>query len=193
MIKKMRGGVVLFSAVAALFAMFAWSGAAMAQTQKILVIDQARLVKASKAGQAIATQAKTMQTKFNKEIAAERAKAKQAGEKYKKNKEVYSPEQRKTELEKLRKLGIKLRGLQVQRTRELQLAVAGGEKQILDALRPIISDIVKERKATLLLDTFIIMYADNSINITDEAMKRLDAKLKTVKLQKVAAKAPKKK
>ncbi len=68
------------------------------------------------------------------------------------------------------------------RKRELDQAYAYGMKEVQRALTVIIAEIAKERGFNLVLPQGRIVFADNSLNITDEALRRLNSRLPSVKV-----------
>ena len=68
------------------------------------------------------------------------------------------------------------------RKRELDQAYAYGMKEVQRALTVIIAALAKERGFNLVLPNAQIMFADSSLNITDEALRRLNAQLPSVKV-----------
>jgi len=65
-------------------------------------------------------------------------------------------------------------------------------KKVEDGLRAVLLDIASERKLDLILVKGAVLYNDSSRDLTQEALKRLDAKLPSVTIDKPAAlpKAP---
>jgi Skp family chaperone for outer membrane proteins len=55
-------------------------------------------------------------------------------------------------------------------------------KKVEDGLRSVLLDLATERKLTLILQKGAAPYYDSDLDLTAEAMKRLDAKLPTVKV-----------
>ncbi len=49
-------------------------------------------------------------------------------------------------------------------------------------LNPILKDYMKEKKIRIVLDKKSILLADENLNITQDIMKSLNAKLKSIKL-----------
>lgn len=197
-------------------------GKAAAQSQAIvLVVDQRAIIQSSEAGKSISTQVKTMRDAVSKELQAERdkvlkaaetAKASEDGfrkdvEAFQKEAGVMSPDQRaakektlKAKAEELNKgresiqqLARKAEELRIQRARELQKSISDATNELAKVLRPILEEIVAERKATLLIDKNDVMFSAPEFDVTDEVKKRLDAKLKTVKVEKASLPPPPKK
>ncbi|MGE5540081.1 MAG: OmpH family outer membrane protein [Gemmatimonas sp.] len=65
-------------------------------------------------------------------------------------------------------------------------------KKVEDALRSVLMDIAKEKKLNLILVKGAVLYYDSEMDLTQDALKRLDAKLPSVTIDKPAAlpKAP---
>ncbi len=68
------------------------------------------------------------------------------------------------------------------RKRELDQAFAYGMKEVQRTLTMIIAALAKERGFNLVLPHGQIVFADSSLNITDEALRRLNAQLPSVKV-----------
>ena len=54
--------------------------------------------------------------------------------------------------------------------------------ELLKNLNPILKDYMKEKKIRIVLDKKIILLADENLNITNDIMKLLNQKLKSIKL-----------
>lgn len=74
-----------------------------------------------------------------------------------------------------------------QEIRKVESGKASANEQILKVLSPILKDIMNEKKATIVVDRRSILIGSPDADITAEAVKRLDSKIKSVKLE-----APKK-
>ena len=55
-------------------------------------------------------------------------------------------------------------------------------QELLKNLNPILKEYMIEKKIRVILDKKNILYADDSLEITDEIMKRLNSKLKSIKI-----------
>ena len=56
-------------------------------------------------------------------------------------------------------------------------------RQVEDALGPILQGIMQERQATVLLDRTAVLLAPNAIDVTGVVVQRLDMKMPTVKVE----------
>ena len=68
------------------------------------------------------------------------------------------------------------------RNRDMANRQNNAMKKIEDGLKSVLLDLASERKLSLILQKGAAPYYDSSLDLTNEAMKRLDAKLPTVKL-----------
>ncbi|MEO0400218.1 MAG: OmpH family outer membrane protein [Pseudomonadota bacterium] len=188
--------------VAALVASGFMAGASLSQVEAqsdekapvILIVDRARLVGQSKAGQTIPDQAKAVQESVRKELEAEATKLKTDIEKYQKNASLMSEEVRaKTEQE----LAMRQRVALPQQAQIVEqafvAAVQNAEAKVLVESRPILKEIVDSRGATILLDRSAVMYAAPETDITEEVIGKLDKKMKTVDVEKISLSEIKKK
>ncbi len=73
--------------------------------------------------------------------------------------------------------------------RQLQAAVAKAQAKILETVSPILDDILKEKKANLMLERGIIVKGAVDIDVTATVMNRLNDKLPKVKVELAQAKA----
>ncbi len=151
----------------------------------ILVIDRAQLLSESEAGKDIAEQAKALQETITKELQAEFDELKKEEEQLIAQQSLLAPE---IIQERATKLQIKQRDFEVTqqvKNREFQATIANAQGEIGEALEPILGDIITERSGTLLIDRSNVMFAIPDINVTAEALKRLNENLKAVKLERV--------
>lgn len=155
---------------------------ASAEQLKLMIIDQQAVLRNSLAGQDIARQAKVLQAQIQKEIQDEQNAILKQESDLKAHAQVYSPAQRQL---KLRALDARQRAYPQFEQREnqiLQASLQNASEKVGDVLRPILKQMMKEHDANLLLDRSAVMYAAPGFDFTQEALNRLNAKLKTVKL-----------
>jgi Skp family chaperone for outer membrane proteins len=62
----------------------------------------------------------------------------------------------------------------------LEKRLTDGRNQITKALEPIVKDIIDKKKLQVVIDRGALFYAAESLNITEEALAALDAKLPKV-------------
>ena len=99
-----------------------------------------------------------------------------------KQKKVVSPEEYKKKVTDLRK---KVESLQNERNSLLEKVSKQRSKaktELLKNLNPIIQEYMKEKNIRIVLDKKSILLADENLNITQDIVKRLNNKLKSIKL-----------
>ena len=176
---------VLGALVTMLASSFAFTASAAAKEPVILVIDQSRLIATSKAGKSIASQLETIGKSENTKLEAEITKVSKEGESLKAEQAKLSKEDF---AKKAREFAIKQQRVACMReikVRELQIAEQRAMGKISETLAPILKSMVEKKGATILLDRSAVMYVNPEADITDDVLKELDAKLATVKVNKV--------
>tara|TARA_X000000368_G_scaffold410912_2_gene395058 strand:- start:750 stop:1274 length:525 start_codon:yes stop_codon:yes gene_type:complete len=99
-----------------------------------------------------------------------------------KQKKVVSAEEYKKKVNELRN---KVSNLQKERSSLLQTVADERSKmrsQLLKYLNPIIKEFMKEKNIRMVIDKKSMLLADESLDITQDIIKKLNAKLKTIKL-----------
>ena len=151
----------------------------------ILILDQARVIGQSKAGQSMKPQLEKLQKTANDELNSEVAKLTKEAEDLQKLRETLGQEDW---TKRAQQVAIKQNNLPVQRevkVRELQLSEQKALNDINQAMRPILKKIVEDNGATLLLERSAVMYASDETDITTQVISELDKKLKSVKVERV--------
>jgi len=151
----------------------------------ILILDQGRVIGASKAGQSMKPQLEKLQKTANDELNNEVAKLTKEAEDLKKQRDLLGEEDW---TKRAQQVAIKQNNLPVQRevkVRELQLSEQKALNDINVAMRPILKKIVEDNGATLLLERSAVMYASEETDITSQVITELDKKLKSVKVERV--------
>ena len=98
-------------------------------------------------------------------------------------KKLVSPEEYKKKVSELRK---KVSSLQQERNKLLQSVSKQRTKartELLKTLNPILESYMKEKKIRMVVDNKSILLADKNLNITDDIIKILNQKLKSIKLE----------
>ena len=98
-------------------------------------------------------------------------------------KKLITPEEYKKKVSELRK---KVSSLQQERNKLLDSVSKQRTKarsEILKNLNPILKDYMKEKKIRMVVDNKSILLADESLNITQDIIKILNQKLKSIKLK----------
>ncbi len=157
--------------------------------QKILVISKQRIMIESLAGKEIASQAADLLKVVQAEIIAERDQIEKEENDLKEQFAILTPEQRQAKGEALQLRKAKFNSFAQLKEREYQASIAKAQNEIGKILVPILEEIIAERKATILVDQSQLMFSSPDHDITADALLRIDARLKSVKVERVRAEA----
>lgn len=147
-----------------------------------LIVDYQRLQSASKASRDVARQLETARANFEKQIAKEReslqaeeAKLRQAWDK------LSAAERTKRQKAFEDKVAAAQRKAQAS-NKALAEALDSAGAKVREALVPIFSELMTARGANVLLGTTEVLYFDPKLEITNEVLAQLDAKLPSIKV-----------
>ena len=171
----------------ALVAMFAVGAPANVYGQatppaKIAILEFQRVILESAAANDIKVQVDDRRRVYQNEIIKQEQELREAEQELSRQATILAPEalaQKRREFES--RVAQVQTGMQA-RKRELDQAYSYGMKEVQRALTVIIAALAKERGFNLVLPHGQIVFADSSLNITDEALRRLNAQLPSVKV-----------
>jgi len=161
------------------------SSAVAAPELKVLVVDQQGVLRDSLAGQDIGRQAAALRDQIQGELTAEQKAIVSAQQDLQKNSSVYSPAQREQKLKALEARQNAYPMFEQRKSQVLQTSIGQASDQLAAALRPVLQSLIDENHATLLLDRANVMYSLPTYDVTQEAIKRLNARVKTIKVVRV--------
>ena len=151
-------------------------------TAKIVILEFQRIMRESAAANDIKAQVDQRRQVYQNEITKQEQELREAEKELSRQATILAPEalaQKRREFES--RVAQLQTGMQA-RKRELDQAYAYGMKEVQRALTVIIAALAKERGFNLVLPHGQIVFADSSLNITDEALRRLNAQLPSVKV-----------
>ncbi|MEO1658318.1 MAG: OmpH family outer membrane protein [Pseudomonadota bacterium] len=174
------------TAFLAMLVLLGWSGAAHAQRGNtvILVLDQEKVLVTSKAGQSISAQLQVIGQQVAAEIQAQEQAVQQESEALKASQPSLSKEDFTRRYQALLEKGRNVEQLMRIREAELQQAQSMAYNQLAAAWEPIVDDIFKKRKGTVLMDRQAVLSAADANNITSEVITRLDKEIQTIQVVK---------
>ena len=126
-----------------------------------------------------------LKNKLEKGVASLKEKEKKIQEEEKKiisQKKIITPDEYKKKINELRS---KVESLQKERNNLLETIAKQRSKarnELLKNLNPIIQEYMQENKVRMVIDKKTLLSADENLDITKEIIKRLDKKLKSIKL-----------
>lgn len=170
----------LFALIASVLLAFGLAGPGQAQEtgapiSAILTIDSERLFTDSQFGQRVA-----------REIAAEqsvlRAENRQMEAKLAEEEKVLTEKRKEMTAADFRAVADafdrrveEIRDFQDNKAREIALRQEREEAQFVQAARPVLAELMREARASVILEQRTILLSDNAIDVTQEAIGRLDA------------------
>lgn len=148
----------------------------------VATIDLQRIQRDSSAAKSIKGQIEKQMASHQQEITKQENELRNAEQELNRQRTLISPEAFN---ERRRQFEQKVANLQrdVQnRKRDVGNSAVAAERVIEQALKEVVEQIVTERRLTLVMRKELTVYAAPEFEITDEAMKRLNAKLPSVKV-----------
>jgi outer membrane protein len=154
----------------------------------VAVIDFQRVVKRSSAGKSIRQQIDTRHAAFQKEIKEIQGELEKARAELSERPAGMTDSEFKKKRERIRKRVGELQNLAQQRKREMDTMFNAGMRQVDIALIAVLKELAKEHGINLILNAGrgrgLVLFAEKRIVITEEALRRLNARLPKVELTK---------
>lgn len=176
-----------FGRIAALLCCLAAAMPAQAQTPApaapgtiIIVVDLQRILREAAAVQALQQQVGAARDAFQAEIRQREEELRRQDQELARERPTLPPE---VYAERRQALADQLAALQgdiQERRRQLDVAMNEGMRQVQSELLPILQQLTEERGADIMLAKTAIVLARPELEVTDEALARLDARLPTV-------------
>lgn len=146
----------------------------------ILIVDMQQILEQAKAAKQVSETLNQQFSAYSKEVAQQEDELQKGGDELKRQQTVLSPEIYTARATDLQQRYDKL-GKAVQAKRQA-LQASGNEAmdKVKTGALEVIADIVKERKAGLVLQKQAVAFETEGMDVTAEAIQRLDKKLPTV-------------
>lgn len=180
-----------FAASLAALMLFAAPAAFAAEATTVVALDRTRLVAQSAAGKSIQTQLQTIAKSVDAELEPE-AKgleaelvAIQALGKGLSVEQLKGRTDIKTRVESLNKRKNAFDQKRQKRTQEVIATQNKADEDFEKAAQPILSQIIKDRGAQLVVDLREVVFVDPKIDITQDAITKMDAAVKNIPVSKV--------
>ena len=146
----------------------------------VAIVDVQRLLQASKAAQSVQEQLDSRRGKFQTEIAAEETELRAAEQKLAKLRETAKAEDYVDQEQKLQQRFMAVERHVQARRKALDQSYTDSMNAVRKGLVDIVSQIAKERGINLVIVKQQVIWNDQVIDITDEALSRLDKALPNV-------------
>jgi outer membrane protein len=150
---------------------------------RVLMVDLRRVMATSKAGQDIERQVAALKKKAQADLSSEGQGLQRERAALEQQAAILAPD---VKARKARDFEARVAAFQKklqQRGGLIQGGVIKAQQQIEQALGPILTGIMQERRATVLLDRSAVLLAPNAIDVTADVVRRMDMKLSTVPVE----------
>lgn len=177
---------MILVAIALAASLFAVSAPAEAQGTKIVVVDQARVLRDSQAGQHIATEIERIENQMQQELAPTAQSLETLGESLRAKTANMTPEAMRadealrTEAQTYQEKLVDLGQQRDQRATELALTERKASIAFSQALRPVLEEVMTETGAEIMMAAGDVMVALPSVDVTDQVISKLDASTPTI-------------
>lgn len=178
----------------ALVAVSAWSigSPPAARAQELpatvaAVIDYQRILKEAQAARSIREQIEARRNAYQDEISDEEQRLREADQAFAKQSSVMSPEARAEKRREFEKEVVEVQRLVQERRSELDRASAIALNEVKKVLIEIVTEMADEQGFNLVLPSSEVLFFSRRIDLTEEVMAELDARLSHVEVPEVAA------
>ena len=178
--RSLIGGLLAAFAVTTTAAPVAYA----AQKAEVVVMNQAKVLRDSKAGQSIAAQIKGYTEAANKELTAAGTQLQQQRASLQQRAESMSDDEKRQAAQTFAQQQQGAAQLQQIKTAEIAQAEQDAMSKLSEQLEPVIKDIMKKRKAKIVLRRTDVAVMDDAVDITDEVIKALDKRVSTIAVTK---------
>ncbi len=153
----------------------------------ILVVDMQQVLQEAKAAKEVQAALNQRYTAYSKEVAQQEDELQKGGAELERQRTVLAPDAYNARARELQQRYDEL-GKTVQSKREtLQHSLNDAMGKVRAAALEVVGDISKERRATLVLEKQAVVYETEGMDISADAIRRLDKKLPSVPINLPAA------
>ena len=146
----------------------------------ILIVDMQQILREAKAAKAVQTVINDQYSSYSKEVAKQEDELQQGRAELERQRTVLAPDAWNLRARELQQRYDGLSQVFQGRRQGLQQSLNDAMGKVENAALEIIADIVKERRANLVLAKQAVLFEAEGMDVTAEAIKRLDQKLPSV-------------
>ncbi len=155
----------------------------------IAVIDSRMVRFNSAAGKDIQNQLDTIRTKFQTEIAEQEKTLKEEETTLKSQRSILPKESYDAKVKDFQNKVLTVqREVQI-KNKQLETALGNAQNELQRALKPILQKILKEHKATMIMDVSLVIEKTSGLDVTTKVIEALDQVLPTIKVELPASPA----
>lgn len=186
LLRRMRSAswfaLVLLAMMASVMGRASAAQSAAPAPLSILVVDVERLLRDSKAAKSIQHQIEQQRSTYTKDLSKQENEIRAAREDLERQRTILSEQAFSGKVQEFQQKVNELRENANGKSQTLQRGSSVATNQVLQNIQQVVLEIANERKATLVLVKNNVVVVDTSLEITDEALKRLDQRLPAVTL-----------
>jgi Skp family chaperone for outer membrane proteins len=164
-------------------------------TPVVLIVDLPQVLRDAKAGKEVQSTVNQQYSGYAKEVAQQEDELQKGRGELERQRTVLAPDVYNTRARELQQRYDELSKVVQTRQQALQQSYKEAMTKVENAALEVIADLVKERKANLVMAKQALVFEDESMDITTETIARLDKKLPSVPVNppkpETAAAAPK--
>jgi outer membrane protein len=150
------------------------------------VIDYQRILRDAAAARSIREQIETRRKAYQEEISKEEQRLHEADKEFAKQRSVLSPEAFAEKRREFEQDVAEVQRMVQERRRELDRMSAAALNEVKKALIEIVTSIAEERGFNLVLPSSEVLFFSRSLDLTQEVLAKLDARLPQVRLSALA-------
>ena len=186
----MRQLSTLFILASAILLVVTVGSRAVAQDSKempravVAVLDYTHILRASDAAKDISRQIKEFRDSFRDEIQADEIRLRQVETELKRQRSVLSPAVFEKRRQEFRNQVIAAQKRGQGHKRQLDRALKLAMDKIKAVVIPIVKELTENKGFTLVVEKSQVLFANRSLDVTDEVMRELNQKLRTVAVPK---------
>jgi Skp family chaperone for outer membrane proteins len=163
------------------------AGAQKLPTTVAAVIDYQRILRDAAAAKSIREQIEARRQAYQEEVSKEEQRLHEADKAFAQQRSVLSPEAFAEKRRDFEQEVAEVQRLVQERRRELDSTAAAALNEVKTALIEIVTSIAEERGFNLVLPSSEVLFFARSLDLTEEVLAKLDARLPQVQLSEVAA------
>jgi outer membrane protein len=157
-----------------------------APVARILMVDLRRVLAESKVGHDMQRQAESLKASATKELEGESKGLERDQVALQQQAAILAADVKARRIKEFEQKREAFQKKVQNRSEMIQLGVMQAQRQIEQALGPVLQGILRERGGSVLVDRSAVLLAPNALDVTDIAIQRLDTKMSSVKVELVA-------
>jgi outer membrane protein len=186
-----RPGLGVLIVLGLLLALTSWLPSRAAVAQQLpgaiaAVIDYQKILREASAARSIRSQIEVRRKAYQEEIGIEEQRLHEADKEFSKQRSLLTAEAFAEKRRGFEKEVAEVQRLAQERRRELDRALAGALNEVKTALIEVVTGIAEERGFNLVLPSSEVLFFSRQIDLTEEILAKLDAKLPDVVVAEAA-------